>query len=42
MIPKNTIWLWYDGATLDTAASYAATYSNSAVGTTIARIGTRG
>ena len=26
MIPKNTICLWYDGAALDAATFYAATF----------------
>lgn len=32
MIPKNTICLWYDGAALDAARFYAATFPDSAVG----------
>ncbi|MCK9367650.1 MAG: VOC family protein [Metallibacterium scheffleri] len=32
MIPKNTICLWYDGAALDAATFYAATFPDSAVG----------
>ncbi len=32
MIPRNTICLWYDGAALDAARFYAATFPDSAVG----------
>ena len=32
MIPKSTICLWYDGAALDAATFYAATFPDSAVG----------
>lgn len=32
MIPKNTICLWYDGAALEAATFYAATFPDSAVG----------
>ncbi len=32
MINKNTICLWYDGAALDAATFYAATFPDSAVG----------
>ena len=32
MTPKNTICLWYDGAALDAAQFYAATFADSAVG----------
>ncbi len=32
MTPKNTICLWYDGAALDAANFYAATFPDSAVG----------
>ncbi|MFC0400136.1 VOC family protein [Paraburkholderia rhizosphaerae] len=33
MSSKNTICLWYDGAALDAAKFYAATFPDSAVGT---------
>ena len=32
MTPKNTICLWYDGAALEAAQFYAATFPDSAVG----------
>ena len=32
MASKNTICLWYDGAALDAAQFYAATFADSAVG----------
>lgn len=32
MVSKNTICLWYDGAALDAATFYAATFPDSAVG----------
>ena len=32
MIPRNTICLWYDGAALEAATFYAATFPDSAVG----------
>ncbi|RFB65694.1 MULTISPECIES: VOC family protein [unclassified Herbaspirillum] len=32
MIPKNTLCLWYDGAALEAAQFYAATFPDSAVG----------
>ncbi|WP_050478175.1 VOC family protein [Herbaspirillum rhizosphaerae] len=32
MLSKNTICLWYDGAALDAATFYAATFPDSAVG----------
>ena len=32
MTSKNTICLWYDGAALDAAQFYAATFADSAVG----------
>lgn len=32
MTAKNTVCLWYDGAALDAARFYAATFSDSAVG----------
>ncbi|MBK7616159.1 MAG: VOC family protein [Burkholderiales bacterium] len=32
MVPKNTICIWYDGAALEAAQFYAATFPDSAVG----------
>jgi len=32
MVPKNTVFLWYDGAALDAAKFYAATFPDSSLG----------